>query len=242
MAITRAVVGDPIAAPAYNELVDILEAGYTRGAQVVYNASGTFSKASYPGLRAVRARVVGGGGAGGGGASTTSTTFVGAAGGGGGGGYAETLITDIAAMPSSVTVTVGAGGTGVSGTAGNDGGNSSFGSYAIGPGGKGGLIRAAAAGFRVASGGAGGSPLTGQFLVPGGAGSVGVGDQSGDVSSGGGGDTLLAGASVSTNGLDPASTGNLYGGGGSGNSTPPGTAARTGYAGAPGVVIVDLFF
>ena len=78
---------------------------------VYFTSSGSFTKASYPWLRAMRVKVQGAGG-GGGSAARTSGSFGqnhGAA--GAAGGYAERFITDIAGLSASETVTVGAGGT-----------------------------------------------------------------------------------------------------------------------------------
>jgi hypothetical protein len=221
-------------------LTSLRDTGYRYGGVVRFTSSGTFLKANYPNARAIRVMVQAGGGAGGGGAATTATTNVGAAGGGGGGAYSESFILR-ADIPDSVAVTVGAGGTGISGNAGNDGASSSFGSLVSAVGGKGGRIRAAAAGFRVAAGGAGGDTGVGDVVIPGGGGSFGAGDQSGDAASGGGGSSRLGAGAVGVNALDSATAGLNYGGGGAGNSTQPGVAAKTGYAGAPGIVIVELF-
>src|SRR5690606_39257873 len=59
-----------------------------------FTSSDTFDKDDYPGLRAIRVRVVGGGGAGGGAQTATSGNFSYGT-GGGGGEYAEGFITDI---------------------------------------------------------------------------------------------------------------------------------------------------
>jgi hypothetical protein len=48
-------------------------AGYLYGAPVYYTASGTFTKASYPGLAAVLVQMVGGGGGGAGSDTTTAS-------------------------------------------------------------------------------------------------------------------------------------------------------------------------
>ena len=195
---------------------------------VQFTASGTFGKATYPWLRAVRVRCQGGG-AGGGGSSTTNRSL----GGGGGGGYAESFITNIAGLASSVTVTVGAGGDGgaadASSNNGTEGGASSFGSLVIAAGGGTGAG---------ASGGSGGSSNTGDLVVGGGGAGGGSGTNTpsiagiGGSSVLGGGGAALGDATTSTVGRD----GQLYGGGGSG-----GRNASAGGNGAAGIVIVELF-
>ena len=99
-------------------------AAYNLVQTVYFTSSGTFSKGSYPWLRAIKVKVQGGGG---GGAGSGSNGHGGGA--GGGSAYAESFITDIAGLDSSVTVTRGAGGAG--GAAGNNngvsGGQTSFG-------------------------------------------------------------------------------------------------------------------
>src|SRR5690606_15035746 len=102
-----------------------------------YTSSGTFKKADYPGLRAVRVKVQGGGGGGGACQATTGgNSSLGA--GGGGGGYAEKFIL-AEDLEDTETITVGAGGNG--GSAGNlsnqtDGGDSRFGNHCTGHGGS----------------------------------------------------------------------------------------------------------
>jgi hypothetical protein len=114
---------------------DQLALGFQYVGTRYYTSSGTFAKAdpfgdsSFDGakLRAIRVRMVGGGG-GGGGAQATSSTQTSPAISGGGGAYAESFITDIASLATSVTVTRGDGGAGGSGSgSGSTGGASSFG-------------------------------------------------------------------------------------------------------------------
>ena len=86
--------------------------------------------------RRVRVRVVGGGGSGG--YPAINTTNPAGGGGGGGGGVSESVI-DLTGI-STVTITVGSGGTGqnTSASNGRPGGTSSFGSYLSATGGDGG--------------------------------------------------------------------------------------------------------
>jgi hypothetical protein len=210
---------------------DYLTGGYLYTGQVRFTSSGSFVKADYPGLRAIRVRVVGGGGGGGGGDGTSPR----GGGGGGGGGYAEAFITDIASLDASVTVTRGAGGaggadTGLASTAGTNGDTSSFGALVVATGGLG-------ASNDGASGGAG---TAGDYLVGGGGGGSGGFDV--NLMTGTGGSSVLGGGGV---GLSPfpgntgGATGRQFGGGGGGARRF--NAGRAGGAGQNGIVICDLF-
>lgn len=221
-----------------------------------YTSSGTFVKAdpfgdgSFDGakLRAIRVRMVGGGG-GGGGCVATDAGQNAAAGAGGSGAYAESFITNIAGLATSETVTRGDGGTG--GTAGANsgsvGGNSSFGTLVVAPGGGGG-------------GGSGTFPVPRILGTPGGGGSSG--SATGDIVADGSSSarnfcivadfvtTALAPASALSGSRVPAGTatganglaGLPFGGaGGGGLNAQSQATARAGGAGAAGIVIVDVF-
>jgi hypothetical protein len=112
--------------------------GYAYRLTLRYNSSGTFEKAGYGSVRAVRVRCLGGGG-GGGGAATTTTSQNAVAEGGTGGNYAESFLL-VSELETSMTVTVGSGGAGaVAGAnSGTDGGDSSFGTLVVARGGNGG--------------------------------------------------------------------------------------------------------
>lgn len=221
-----------------------VSAGYHLKQIVVFTSSGTFSKASYAWLRAIRVRVQGAGGAGGGCAATSGANYsLGA--GGGAGGYAEALITDIAGLASSVTVTVGAGGTGVSGDNGGAGGSSSFGSLVAATGGTGGArkINDPYAPYQLP--GEGGSGTAGDLLLVGNGGGVGAGYSTlgssgpgGGAQLGGGGRAVAFGSGSTSN---PGNPGGNYGGGGSGAYGTATSVARAGGNGAPGIVILELF-
>lgn len=232
IATTAFVQGELAAAPS--GLLEIVE----------FTAGGSFTKASYPGLRAVRTRVQAGGGAGAG-SDATAAGESSAGNGGGGGGYSESFILedDLAA---SETVTVGAGGSGVLGGTGNNGGNSSFGTHCTASGGTGGSIVMPSnligdVGAWTAGVGAGtgnviamtGSPgfgairVTGLQIVPGAGGSTPLGH-------GGRPPVDVTGAA--------GTAGNGKGSGGSGAiSRDAGEGAHTGGAGAVGVVIVEVY-
>lgn len=101
---------------------------------IVYTASGSFKKANFPGLTKIEADIWGGGGAGAGYAGAN------AHGGGGGGGHLDVVLKEaqIAALPATVSVIVGAGGpTTASGASGATGGNSLFDVHGAGGGGGG---------------------------------------------------------------------------------------------------------
>jgi hypothetical protein len=153
-------------------------------------------------------QVWGGGGAGGGSTSGQSGT------GGGGGGYNQAYFR-LSDLGTSETVTIGAGGTGVSQAAGNVGGNTTFGSKLTSYGGGGGSHN---------NGGGGGGGNTGVGTVGGATGGAG-GDILGGAAStasnfggGGGGSSAVGGASV-------------YGGGGGGGNSAGGLSI---YAGGGG--------
>lgn len=91
------------------------------------------------GTKNILVELQGAGGAGGGAAATAAgQTSLGS--GGGAGGFCKSWLTS---GFSGVTVTIGAGGTGTSGVAGNVGGYSSFGALMTAPGGTGGNVLAA---------------------------------------------------------------------------------------------------
>jgi hypothetical protein len=212
-----------------------------------YTSSGTFTKATYPWLRAIRVRVQGAGG-GSGGARNMDAGVFGGSGGGGGGAYAESFITNIPSLDSSITITVGAGGAaGAAGlNSGASGGTSSFGTAVTANGGSGG---GSTGGFSsavfFANAGAGATSATGDLITPGGSGTNGymVAAASNAVIAGAGGDSVL-GFSPLVNRASfekSAAPGLGFGSGARGASSEGGDAARAGAAGAPGIVIVELY-
>ena len=230
--------GDVTDLTAHLSGIDNRFVGFTYVQTLYFTSSGTFDKASYPWLRAIRVKCVGAGG-GSGGCNNAANA---GSGGGGGGAYAESFITNIAGLSSSVTITVGAGGVG--GAAGNNagsaGGDSSFGSAVIAKGGAG-SDGAATSGYG-ASGGSGPSS-TGDFKVTGMGGFSGGGNIE-SFRGVGGAAALGYGAShrhyASINGTTtPSDGGFLYGGGAAGAAGQ--SSNRAGSAGGAGIVIVELY-
>jgi len=220
---------------AFVNVASVGTSAYRFVSTVYFTSSGTFSKATYPWLRAIRVKCVGGGGGGGGGG--IAATGLGAA-GGGSGGYAESFTTDIAGLDATVTVTRGGGGPGgVAGdNTGGDGTLSSFGSLASADGGGGGT------GNGVPFAGLGGAATVGDLTVDGS--DATTNGRFMTVRPPGNGAPSVLGGSVSTpEGLNGnvGVNGKLYGGGGSGGY-PRGTSGDVaGGAGANGIVIVELY-
>ena len=221
--------------------------GYTYVDTIYYTSNGTFTKATYPWLRAIRVKVQGAGG-GGGGARATSSTETDTGAGGGGGGYAESFITDIAGLASSVTVTRGAGGAGGNGVdggpagAGGVGGSSSFGALVSASGGEGALPQAVVGGFSNGNGGDGGAGNAGDLLVNGSGGSSSTSSFSASVViSGAGGSSVLGGGARGRAGNADAVNGGSFGGGGGGACNFISQSLRTGGVGGNGIVIVELY-
>jgi hypothetical protein len=219
--------------------------GYQFWQTITYTASGTFTKGSYTGLRAVRMRVQAGGGAGGG-AQATSATQASAGGGGQAGNYSEKWALS-SALAASETVTVGAAGAANTGAAGSSGGQSSVGTLCTASGGAGGPTTTAAATFSgqnasvqittgtgdvVVVGAAGGSPMC--------CGGTGVaafaaGGEGGASRFGSGGRQRFA--SSGYDGQEGQGKGSGGAGAGNGNTQ----SARPGGIGGAGIVYIDLY-
>jgi hypothetical protein len=219
--------------------------GYVYVSTVYFTSSGTFEKADYPWLRAIRVKCQGAGG-GGGSVNTTASNQNAVGGGGAGGAYAESFITDIAGLDVSVTVTRGAGGAGGTGGGnnGSSGGSSSFGALVSANGGDGGVGRGGVALPNVTSGTGATTTGTGDFVVPGsGCPPTFMHLAARALSNLGGNSFLGAGANNadSTSGAN-GNSGIIYGGGGSGGVNSQSQAStRNGGAGANGIVIVELY-
>lgn len=208
---------------------------------IYFTSNGTFSKATYPWLKAIRVRCQAGGGAGGGAVATSGGQFS-VGGGGGGGSYAESFITDIASLPSSVTVTRGAGGTGVSGDGGNAGGASSFGSLVVTQGGDRALASIATTSPIFGPSAIARSGGTGDVIFGGSAGTNGLAFATGTgrVRGGNGGDSHLGGGAGALS-QQAGVNGTLHGSGGGGARSLDGEGAAAGGSGANGIVILELF-
>ncbi|MEZ5108377.1 MAG: hypothetical protein R2829_05315 [Bacteroidia bacterium] len=175
-----------------------------------FTSSGTFTVPA--GVYSVKVEAWGGGGAGGGvdGASGTYRA------GGGGGGGAFVLNNSVSVTPgNNITVTVGAGGTGVTAADGNPGGHSSFGGLFNANGGAGGKV-----GKSGSNAGAGGAGATGTYN--GGNGAAAATGFFG-YSGGGGG-----GAGSTGNGGDASTTTGGAGGTGGGGTGANGLFLATG--------------
>jgi hypothetical protein len=206
---------------------------------VKYTASGSFTKATYPGLAAVIVECQGGGGAGGG-APTTAAGQSSYGQGGNAGGYAKSLIL-AADLDTSEAVTVGEGGTGAAGTTGSNGTDSVFDTISgevRGVGGTGGAAIPAAATDAVTGPVSTISGGTGDLVVPGGVGGISV-RQTATARGGNGGNSHLGAGGPAAG--DTQNAGQGYGAGGSGASRNPSLGQIAGGAGAPGVVIVHIY-
>lgn len=219
--------------------------GYRYGGAISATvASSTFTKSSYPGLRAVRVRCWGSGGAGGGAAAASAGQHT-VGGGGGAGGYSESFIL-ASALAATETITVPSGGTGVVGGAGNDGGDVSFGTLVIAKGGLGGETAGSNALATSAIGGKGGGNGTGDIIGTGAPGTGGTGDATLAISGvggsgywGGGGQAVYT---PSGSGSNAGNNGTGWGAGGGGAAVNAGGTAKAGGVGTRGMCLVELYY
>ena len=224
--------------------------GYAYGGTVYYTTSGTFDKGDYPGLRAVMVECQGGGQAGAG-AQATDANTVAAGGGGTGGDYARSFIL-ASDLDTSEAVTVGAGGVGASGAAGSDGTDSVFDTIsgevraAGGNGTNPGLTAAGTTVLSYARGGLNNTGSVGDLVIPGELGETAIADGiSNRMSFGRGGRSHLGRGGLGANPLSASqsgSPGDGYGGGGGGGANRRSQSAVAGGDGAPGIVIVHLYY
>lgn len=206
-----------------------------------YTTPGTSTWRKPKFARLVWARVQAGGGAGGG-AAATAGGQASAGQGGQGGGYAESLFL-AQEVPQEVTVTVGAGGTGVSGSPGNDGDTSSFGALADAGGGNGGAAAAGASG--TPSHAAGNGPaqtINGQIEIPGGPGGPAIRYTATNGLGGQGGDSQMGRGGLVVAPNNAGADGSGFGGGGSGAGNNASQSARAGGDGSDGGVFVRTIF
>ena len=188
----------------------------------IFSADGTWTKPT--GAKIIRVICVGAGGGGGGG-SSRSSGLQRAGGSGGGGGARTERVFDVSYLPTTVSVTVPAGGTGGGGDAsGTSGGSASFGNYLIAYGGGAGVNNASTA----ATGGSGG-------------GTAGQGQTGSTSNISGGSPSSAAVSGVSGQGAGATTSGALsaeWGGGSGGfidSSNTPGAGGKSLYGAAAGV-------
>ncbi len=208
----------------------------------VFNTPGTTTYTPTPGTNRRVIEVLGAGGQGGGAENDTVASTMATAAGGGAGAYG---VLHIAGPATSVTVTVGAGGTGATTGTGVSGGSSSFGSLLTCPGGLGGQFGRSAtiptAGPTLPGGDGGGNPTGATVSSPGAAGMTGSYLNAGVTSGMGASTRFGAGGNSRSTSTPVAQAGNPgqgYGAGGSGAARVGVGPNLTGGAGAPGVVIV----
>ncbi|MGX1099266.1 DUF2793 domain-containing protein [Amorphus sp. MBR-141] len=209
-------------------------AGRLLGVQV-FSAAGTSTYTPTDGTRSVVVELVGGGG-GGGGAQGTGPSQVASGSGGGAGGYALKRITS---GFSGVTVTVGAGGVGISANNGSGGGTSSFGALVSATGGGGGTLGVAGgyATTSVAGGAGGGNGSSGDLNAAGGYGKYGIYQAS--PASGEGGASHFGAGAAPVSGTSGGNAAASPGAGGSGGVVSPNTSINPGGgAGMAGLVLV----
>jgi hypothetical protein len=225
-----------------------LNAAASRVEVTVFTSSGTWNKPTETDFAGVFVEVVGGGG-GSGGCAATGASQTSSSGGGQGGAYARVWI-PAADLASTVSVTIGNGGTagGSTPSNGGTGGTTSFGGHASVPGGEGGSQGGAAGpSSTTQNGGDDAQAFSGTAANPvfvagsdGGTGLRFASSQS--VYPGYGGGSALApqrGIGAISSGQIAAVAGKLYGGGAAGPGNPDASkSAQSGAAGGKGVCIV----
>jgi len=225
---------DGLTVTAYAAITGIIRRTYTGG-------SGSWTKPA--GLKAIIVTVVGGGG--GGGVITGTSGYKGAAGGGGAGGWNQRYIA-AASLSSSVSYSVGNGGS--SGATGNQ---TYFGSYAVGNGGSAGGTIASAQLVGAIAGGAGGTATgAGGIATTGESGGAGFWSNDGTyygAHSGKGAHSQFGGGgaeAVSTSATGVVNGNNAVGrgAGGSGGISLDGLSDATGGNGGTGFIIVDEIY
>lgn len=209
-----------------------------------FTSSGTYTPSA--GMLYCVVEMVGGGG-GSGGCALTSSTQATASAGGGGSIYARSRLT-AAQIGTSKAVTVAAGGTAGAAGANNggNGGTSSLGSLVSATGGLGGTggiaVGSGLVAFNAANSVGGSLTGTGDILITGGTSGSGyvwnlisAGFNAGALGGAGGSSYFGMGQPAANN------VGNNYGGGASGVTNLQNSVAITGFAGAPGLVIITEY-
>jgi hypothetical protein len=233
------VVAGSVAVAVYNGtrfiLINPAYAGVLLNVQT-FTSTGTYTPT--PGTNSVIVEALGGGGAGGG----VSAASAGQSGGGGGGAGGSWGKGRYLSSFSGVTVTIGAGGTGVSGANGNAGGTTSFGALLSAPGGNGGSAMTPGSTFPgTAGGGSAGSAPTGGTIENNsgynGGSSLAISSVFG-ISGDGGGSQKGGGAYHTANATAVGVAATTKGTGGSGGFVIASGSAVAGGAGASGLVVV----
>jgi hypothetical protein len=252
--LTPADAADPRTFPSiWNATADFIEGGFLFAGTRYFFSDGTFAKAdpfddgNPSGLvvRALRVTVQAGGG-GGRGADVTGAGEHSLGGGGGGGGFAQSVITDVGSLASTVSVSVGLGGTAGSGAGGaGAGGPSSFGALVAANGGISGAFNTINRAIVQPTAG-GGSATAGEILINGGSSISGViadiASGSGSSSRGGQGGSSLFGYSGGGGSNGSPAAGGGFGSGGSGAANAANRlSTEDGAPGRPGLVIVEVF-
>lgn len=198
-----------------------------------------FHKDDYPWLARVRVKVQGAGGGSAGASSASGQMMVRP--GGGGGAYAESLL-DVSTLGAVENIVVGAGGqAGLSNTAGQPGGPSSFGGLVTAPGGPGGPASGASGTSAATLPGVPGATIgLGQIVIGGGASGGSIRLSAANGMSGAGGDSVMGkgGMARVTDGPGTSPTG--YGAGAGGALSYDGTNYPGEYGGH-GLVLVELY-
>lgn len=204
-----------------------------------FTVAGTYTYTPTIGTNSIIVEVVGGGAAGGGGAATGSGQVSVAGGGGAGGAAKSRLLSGF----SGISVTVGAGGTPISGGAGGNGSSSSFGSFLSATGGLGASVAVASSAYPYFSGyGAPGVGSNGNiFNSNGGNGQTSFATGAATVISGTGGFSMLGGGGQALTSFGPGAASPSYGGGGGGGGVGSAQSAQPGGSGGVGAVIVWEF-
>lgn len=193
-----------------------------------------------PGTTSVYGKIISGGGAGGG-APSTATGNTAAGLGGSAGGISEFYFP--VSTISGQTITIGAGGTGVANSAGNNGGTSSIGGVISVPGGQGGSAGSnAPPPWTLGESGNSAAPAGGNIAnSPGPSGGSSSSNSTGSILSGRGGSCpgFGAGGNARGNIRGNGTAGTGYGSGGSGAiEQSAGAGGFAGGAGTPGVCII----
>lgn len=209
----------------------------------VFTVNGTYTPTA--GMKQCDIQMLGGGGAGGG-APATGVGELSTGSGGGGGEYALGIFTAVT-IGASQAITIGSGGTGVSGTTGNAGTATSVGALLTANGGQPGLAVPASASVDFRVGGLGGTGGTGGDVhAPGQNGQQGTiynASAGGGLSGSGGNSQFGAGGArvVTTVGSHQGQNGLGYGAGGQGSGLAGSQSAIAGGNGSAGIVIITEY-